>query len=287
MGETSQTTEDAATYIASYKKAINFCTQNFSYAPHPHQQPVTISLKPSLLCNVDHYGEFLRINPLTPLESQLLTIVHYAQQQNISITIDMEDHHWTTHSLNTAKNLWLKRYNNLGIVLQSRLYRTTRDITTYIKTMPYPFSQNKLRVRACIGIYRESPAISTNNKKQMKQMLIKHIADLLNSGVYVEIATHNPSTIDQIITTIIDPYEQSGKISPQHYEFQFLHGVHNGKIIGQQLLDAGKIVRDYMPVELNQGDAFPYMIRRLKANPELLFNALNNILSGRKLLPKR
>lgn len=287
MGETSQTPEDAANYIASYQKTIHFCAQNFSYAPHPHQQPVTISLKPSLLCNVDHYGEFLRINPLTPLESQLLTIVHYAQQQNIFVTLDMENHYWTTHSLNTVKSLWLKGYDNLGIVLQSRLYRTAQDITSYIKTMPYPFPKNKLRVRACIGIYRESPAISTNNKKQMKQMLVKHIADLLNSGVYVEIATHDYSIIDQLITTIIDPYEQSGKISPQQYEFQFLRGVHNGKILGQQLLDAGKIVRDYMPIELNHRDALPYMMRRLKANPELILNAFNNLLHSRKLLPTR
>ena len=120
-------------------------------------------------------------------------IVKYAKENGIDVTLDAEEHDWTNLSLNAAKKLWDEGYNNLGIVLQSRLNRTEKDVAD-IKEIVSKYDEDfrkKLRVRACIGTYKEPPEIAATEDKEIKKRLVDRIKELFEAGVYVEIATHD------------------------------------------------------------------------------------------------
>ncbi|MEK6950609.1 MAG: hypothetical protein AABX13_02705 [Nanoarchaeota archaeon] len=48
--------------------------------------------------------------------------------------------------------------------------------------------------------------------------------------------------------------------------------------LGKYFRELGCIVRDYMPVELTPGEGLNYMVRRLKANPGLVWNGMKNAM---------
>ncbi len=276
LGEEARTPMEGEVYLDLYRWAILcFHKQFWEYetAQHPHQKPVSISVKPSSLGVVTERNPVLRLHEDTSLSRQLEKIVKFAYDRNLDVTLDMEDHCWTDKSLEVAQDLWKRGAENLGIVLQSRLYRTEQDIQHYLLDSDYPFPKEKVRVRMCLGAYNEPEEIATRKKLEMKARLVQHVDTLLRAGVYTEIATHDPLVIDYLQQNIIFPQQ----ISPERYEFQFLRGVYWGERMGRQLREAGYVVRDYMPVELSPGEGTAYMLRRLKANPGLLWNGVKNV----------
>lgn len=287
LGEEARSRIEAEMCIRNYRKAISNFYQMFSgeydIAEHPHRRPVSVSVKPSSICLVTEQNPVLQLDEDTALPGQLEKIVKFAAEHNVDVTLDMEDHRWTTASLDAAQQLWQKgaAYSNLGIVLQSRLYRTEQDIQHYLLESSYPFPKEKLRVRLCIGIYNEPGQLATRNKSEMKDRLVQHAETLLQAGVYTEIATHDPVVLRYIFNKII--YGQG--IQPDRYEFQFLRGVHHGEKMGKYFRELGCVVRDYMPVEVSPGEGMAYMLRRLKSNPSLVWNGVKNVV-GRKVEKK-
>ncbi len=277
LGEEAKTATEAQMYIHIYKQAIRRLYEQFKdqyeTADHPHQRPASVSVKPSSICVVTERNPVLQVDESTSLSSQLEKIVTSAYNNNMDVTLDMEDHCWTTASLDAAQQLWRKGAENLGIVLQSRLYRTEQDIQHYLLDSTYPFHKGELRVRICIGAYNEPKEIAIRNKLKMKARLVQQVETLLRAGIYVEIATHDPMVLNYIQHKII----YGNGIPPQRYEFQFLRGVRWGEIMGKQFRELGCVVRDYMPVELTPGEGLNYMIRRLKANPGLVWNGVKNV----------
>lgn len=274
LGEEAVAAQDVAQYLNAYSQTLDFIGNNFPYGDSPRNRPASLSVKPSTICLAVKSDSTVSINETTPLARQVEILAARAQKNGLDLTIDMEDHRWTDATLEAAQHVWKSGYDNLGIVLQSRLYRTQRDIVDRIIVPHYPFPKENLRVRSCIGVYRESRTIATRNKKEMKERLWRRLEELFNTGVYVEIATHDHQLVHRLIDELILP----GHYPPTRYEFQFLKGVYNGEKLGQELRAAGHTVRDYMPVELHDGDGTPYMFRRLKANPELLVNGMKNMV---------
>ncbi|MBI2668397.1 proline dehydrogenase family protein [Candidatus Woesearchaeota archaeon] len=274
LGEEATTKQEADHYLLSYIQAAHFFSSIFC-GQSPHQRPVSLSVKPSSICAIVS-AEPLQLDASTPLPERLEQLCGHAA--DLDVTLDMEDHRWTDVSLSAAEELLEKGYTNLGIVLQSRLNRTQQDIDYYLSRPSYPFPKEKIRVRACIGIYNEPEEIATNNIPEAKNRLVKRILELFAAGVYVEIATHDQEVIDRLLP-LIDHYERSGIISPERYEFQFLRGVQAGEVLGEQLRQRGKIVREYMPIELAPGLGAAYVKRRLKANPRLVVLGSKNFFN--------
>lgn len=269
LGEESQTTAQADTYLAAYRQLMSMLRERF-----PDDTPATISTKPSTLCAVT--ADKTRTLPETSLPERLEQLVADAARQGLSVTLDMENHHWTDASLSAAQQLWDRGYGNLGIVLQSRLHRTASDIQNLLANRTYAVPREQIHVRALIGIYLEPPEIATTSKREAKALLVTRIGELFDAGVYVEIATHDHAVINAVRRTIIEPRH----ISPTRFEFQFLKGVQNAYQIEPELLAEGHTVRYYLPIELHPGDGVPYMVRRLKANPAMVPLALKNLAQG-------
>lgn len=277
LGEGARTIEEAKRYRTAYCSLINCIAQEFS-----NREAVSISVKPTAICvaNPRSPGTLL---PETNIRKELEKLVVYAAERGVNVTLDMEDHYWTDLSLETAKTLWDTGYQNFGIVLQSRLNRTPTDIQNLFARDDILIPREKMRVRACIGIYIEPETIATNDRYEAKMRLIERIDELFAEGVYVEIATHDP----EIVRTIISHIIKQNEIPRSRFEFQFLKGVQNAYALEGELLKEGYTVRYYMPVEIQKGDGVPYMQRRLRKNPDIVWHGIKNLLqrlSERKLL---
>ncbi len=255
LGEASETESAAEGYVSAYLLMSEMLDSNISGSPGS----VTISVKPTCICvvNKDH-------TELLDQGSLKLTLELMVEKSKVPITLDMEDHNWTDISLDAAHHLWNHSYENFGIVLQSRLNRTESDIQNLIKS-DYRVPKESIRVRACIGIYLEPKDIATNDKDEAKKRLIINVEKMFNAGIYIEIATH-----DLLVVNRIQDIIKRKNIPADRFEFQFLKGVQNAYNIERELMDKGYKVRYYMPAEIKTGDGLPYMIRRLKANPDML-----------------
>lgn len=262
LGEAATSKKEADRNVRAYRIAIDWFSKKYG-----KNKVASISVKPTSICAIDG----IEILKETPLKTRLGEIVKYAKERNIDVTLDMEDHDWTDRTLKVSQDLWDEGYNNLGIVLQSRLNRTKNDIQKVLKKK-YKVHKSKIRVRIVMGVYIEPENIATNNRTEAKKRLVEQVNDLFNLGVYVEIATHDHKILKRIINEIIKPK----KISSKRFEFQFLKGVQNAYQIEKELMKQNYCVRYYMPVEIIKFEGVPYMVRRLMHNPDFMKHGIKN-----------
>ncbi|MHA2030824.1 MAG: proline dehydrogenase family protein [Candidatus Kariarchaeaceae archaeon] len=212
----------------------------------------SISLKPSGL-GIHESIEYCQEN--------LEKILSYAEQVKIPVTLDMEDHTFTDQTLQLYKNL-LPKYPSFGTVLQSRLFRTDNDIEG--------LSKIKARIRICIGIYNESKEIAVTKKSDMKDKLVEQVKTLMHDGHYVEVATHDKNTLQEILDLA-----KQNNWSQDQIEFQQLMGVPMTKLQNEIL--ENYIVRLYVPFATHWNTALPYLRRRMVNNPSMGIYVIKNL----------
>jgi proline dehydrogenase len=192
----------------------------------------------------------------------LSTLVEHAARRGIDVTLDMEDHTFTDVTLRLFKQL-RDRFDNVGTVLQSRLFRTRDDILA-LHTKP-------CKVRICIGIYIEPESVACQDKPAMKGKLFEYVQLLLDKGHYPEIATHDEPLIHRCLE-----YLDKRGCPKDGYEFQMLLGVPR-QAIQRQIVDGGIIMRLYVPFAEEWKYAVAYCKRRLAANPMMGAYVMKNL----------
>jgi proline dehydrogenase len=213
----------------------------------------SISLKPTSL-GINESEAYCQDN--------LRRIVAAAAAHGLHITLDMEDRHFTNVTLRMFKAIRAE-FDNLGIVLQSRLFRTPEDIRA--------LHAKPCKVRICIGIYREPADVALQEKPQMKEKLFEYVQLLLDHGHYPEIATHDEPLIRRCIA-----YLDGRGVPREAYEFQMLLGVPRMEL-QQEIVKRGQIVRLYVPFAEDWKYAVHYMKRRLAANPAMALMVMKNL----------
>ena len=192
-------------------------------------------------------------------EKNLMLVLNQAKEKNNFMRIDMENSPYTDKTITIYKKC-LKKYDKVGMVLQSYLKRTAQDIIN--------LDSGKFNCRICKGIYRESEEIAYHDKEKIRERFFKDVTAILNGKGYVAIATHDIPLIDKLEKWITE-----NNIAHDRFEFQVLYGVPMGNKL-QQLLNKGYKVRNYVPF----GEAwFDYSIRRLKENPNIMWYVLGNM----------
>ena len=245
LGEELESDEEVQYSVSVYERLID-ALGNQEYA--------TISLKPTQLGShrsTENCQEVIR------------GIVRRAEQYNIKVTLDMEDHSFTDMTLDIFQAL-KKDHPTFGTVLQSRLFRTDDDIIA-LKGL-------NARIRICIGIYNEPKEIALQSKPEMKKKLLQQVELLLKEGHYPEIATHDEAVINEAI----DIAERLN-IKKDQYEVQMLMGVPM-QAFQDELIQNGIVVRLYVPFAEKWKYATAYCKRRLAANPAMAAYVLKNIL---------
>jgi proline dehydrogenase len=244
LGEAVTTREDVEQIVATYLELINFVSG---------KEYITISVKPTAFGIHESY-EYCRAN--------LQKILVAAENNSVLVTLDMEDHNYTDVTLELYQDLLLE-HPNFGTVLQSRLFRTSNDI----KKLP----KSRTRIRLCIGIYNEDAIIALTNKDEMKKQMIEMAQNLINSGSFVEFATHDEPTLRTMIEIA-----KNNCWTKEHIEFQMLMGVPMLKL-QKELLSSGYVVRLYVPFAMDWKFATPYLKRRLANNPKMAIYVLKHM----------
>ncbi len=189
-------------------------------------------------------------------------LVAQARDVGTFVRFDMEDATTVSSTLGIYRRV-RKEFDNCGVVLQSRLYRTREDIESLRELRP--------NVRLCIGIYPENPSIALQSKTEMKRHLLELLNVLWDNGQHVAIATHE----EWVIRKALELADKKNK--PSHeIEVQMLLGVPRNAL-QKELVQRGVRVRLYVPYGRRW---YAYSMRRLENNPDMLRMVAGNVLGG-------
>jgi proline dehydrogenase len=177
-------------------------------------------------------------------------ILARARDTGSFVRIDMESSEYTQRTLDLFEQRLYPAYReNVGIVLQSYLYRTFADVERAILI--------KARVRLCKGAYKEPETVAYPAKKDVDANYIRCMHELMLHGNYPGIATH-----DEAIIKEAKRFAKANDIAPSRYEFQMLYGVRRD--LQDQLIREGYRMRVYVPFGTQW---YPYLMRRLAERP--------------------
>jgi proline dehydrogenase len=184
-------------------------------------------------------------------------IIEKAKQYDNFVRMDIEGSDCTQDTLDVFYSL-RKKYDNVGIVIQSYLYRSEKDVDDILKSGS--------RIRLCKGAYKEPREIAFPKKQQVDDNFVKLTEKMLLSGIYHGIGTHDEKIIEKT-----KEFAQKNNIPKDSFEFQLLYGIRTE--LQYQLLREGYKVRIYIPFG---GEWYPYFMRRLAERPANLFFFLKN-----------
>jgi proline dehydrogenase len=245
LGEELESDEEVQYTVGVYERLI---------ASLGRQEFATLSLKPTQLGShrsTEHCQKIIG------------GIVAKAEEQEIKVTLDMEDHNYTDMTLDIFRAL-KKDHPTFGAVLQSRLFRTDDDIKS--------LRGLNARIRICIGIYNEPKEVALQSKPEMKKKMLEQVEVLFKEGHYPEIASHDEAVINEALN-IADRLN----MKKDRYEVQMLMGVPK-QVFQDELVRNGILVRLYVPFAEKWKFAIAYCKRRLAANPAMAAYIIKNIL---------
>jgi len=208
-----------------------------------------LSVKPT------HLGLGLGVDLCAEL---LAGVCRAAASRQRRVRLEMEDAPTIDGTLAVFRRLRAE-HENLGIVLQSRLFRTAGDVSELLAEPGPP-----LDVRLVKGIYLEPASIAWTDGADISRSYVQLAERLVAGGAFVGFATHDSAVADACVASVA----AHGGLQPprerRRYEFQLLMGVRLDE--AERLRQAGHPVRIYVPYGK---DWHPYTLRRLKRNPQI------------------
>jgi proline dehydrogenase len=194
------------------------------------------------------------------------------------VRLDMESSEYTQRTLDLFYQTLYPAYpENVGIVLQSYLFRTEKDVADA--------NAARCRVRLCKGAYKEPPEVAYPDKKDVDASYVRCMHALMRDGNYPGLATHDEAIIEEA-----KRFAAAEGIGTDRFEFQMLYGVRRD--LQDALVRDGYNVRVYVPFGTQW---YPYLMRRLAERPanvafmtgSLLKEALRGRRNGaRRRLPR-
>ena len=188
-------------------------------------------------------------------------ILTRAQSYDTFVRLDMEASDYTDVTLKLFEERLYPAYKaNVGVVLQSYLYRTFADVE----------HMNALhaRVRICKGAYQEPASVAYPEKPDVDANYVKCMHELMLHGNYPGIATHDPAIIIEA-----KRWATEQDIARDRFEFQMLYGVRRD--LQESLVKEGYRVRCYVPFGTQW---YPYLMRRLAERPANVAFITGNVI---------
>ena len=261
LGELSKTEEDCQNAWQQYVDIIEYYGSIHT--------PIDISIKPTQL------GLLLE---KVDCEAHLTDLAARAYEYGITIRLDMEDSSVTQDTIDLCLRIH-KNYSNIGIALQSNLYRTPQDLNYLL--------QKNVSIRLVKGAYKENITISYQRNDLIHDQFLKQalilISDRCRSYYYLKddvtpvpsIGTHDEDLINKILL-----YLPTIKIKKTDLFFEMLYGIRRD--LCSSLKKEGYCVRLYVPFGT---EWFPYTMRRLREYKNLKFvisNIIKELFSGNR-----
>jgi proline dehydrogenase len=206
----------------------------------------------------------------------LLRILQCARDSGSFVRIDMEDSPWVDTTLGLYRKMRFDYgFENVGVVIQSYLFRSEEDIRK--------IAAEGGRVRLCKGAYKEPPEIAYPKKSDVDESFDR-LARILMDGAKMAgstelsggglippptaLATHDPQRIEKA-----KQYAESIGLPKGALEFQMIHGIRRD--LQEQLAAQGYPVRVYVPYGT---EWYPYFTRRLAERPANVWFFLSNLV---------
>jgi proline dehydrogenase len=237
LGEHTTSASEAAAATHAYSEAIE--------ALADRRLQGYISVKPSQVG--------MQISP-DLCQDHVRKLLLLARQHDAFVRLDMEDSSTTDNTLAIARKLRAEGFQNLGVVLQSYLYRTDQDVAE--------MNGVGISVRLCKGAYSEPSSVAYADKSDVDRAYARQSAELLRHGHHPAIATHDPRLIRYAMRVA-----RRDRVSTDDYSFEMLLGIRRD--IQERLITSGDRVTVYVPYG---SQWYPYLMRRLAERPaNLLF----------------
>lgn len=260
LGELSKTEEDCQNALRQYVDIIEYYGAIST--------PIDISIKPTQL------GLLL---DKVECEVRLTDLVAKAYEYGMTVRLDMEDSSVTQDTIDLAIKL-RKQFPNIGIALQSNLYRTEKDLTD----MMY----HGVSVRLVKGAYKEHITKAYKRKDLLHDVFLKQalrlVSDRCRSYYHYKndttptpaIGTHDEKLLDDILG-----YLNRFNIEKHDLFIEMLYGIRRD--LSSSLQKEGYCVRLYVPFGT---EWLPYTLRRLREFKNLRFiisNIIKEMISGK------
>jgi len=205
--------------------------------------------------------------------TNLIRIVEVAAQNKNYIRIDMEDTPYTDKTIFLYRQIRRKGYQNIGMVVQSYLFRTEADTRALLT--------EETRFRLVKGAYMEPIELAYPRKAGVNanfDLLSKIMIDaaLAAKSPTVSadgrippipaIGTHDPKRIESA-----KKYAEKVRLPKNALEFQMLYGIRRD--LQEQCARDGYPVRIYVPYGTHW---YPYFMRRLAERPANVWFFISN-----------
>jgi proline dehydrogenase len=190
----------------------------------------------------------------------LRKILERAEPAGFFVRIDMENSPYTDVTLEIFETLWRHGYRQIGVVLQSALYRSEEQDLPRINALG-------ARIRLVKGAYKEPKSVAHQKKADVDAAYARMMKTLITDGTYAAIATHDPRMI-----ALAREWARDHGVAADRFEFQMLYGVRRD--LQAMLVNAGYRVRVYIPFGR---EWFPYFMRRLGERPANVLFVLRSV----------
>jgi len=200
------------------------------------------------------------------VETGLRTIVARAGSAGRLVVVDMEASEYVDDTLKLYQSV-RRDYQNVGICMQSYLFRTEEDLEALLPLKPM--------IRLVKGAYRESAEIAWPKKPDVDDAFMARASRLLEATrddpeVRVAFGTHDERMIDGIRRQAADL-----GLARDAFEIQMLYGI--GRDLQSELAAEGYSVRILVSYGPNW---FPWYMRRLAERPANVWFMLRSVLSS-------
>ena len=258
LGELSKNKNDCEKAYRQYLEIISYYSSRGS--------EIDLSIKPSQLgLKIDK--EYCR--------KLMQNLAFQAGHNRMTIRLDMEDGSLTQDTIDLCHQL---SATNVGIAVQSNLFRTRKDITDLLN--------KNVSLRVVKGAYKETIKTAYQDKGQIRQLFIRDIffvmTDRCRSYYHLKdhstpvsaIGTHDEDVLNQVIKNM-----NRFNVGKRDIDFELLYGIRRD--LSNELKDRKYTVRLYVPFGTQW---LPYTLRRLKEfdNMKFVFMNVMKELWGRK-----
>jgi proline dehydrogenase len=175
------------------------------------------------------------------------------------VGVDMEANVYVDRTLDIVEGL-KGSYDNVGVCLQSYLYRTRDDLDR--------MNRAGVPVRLVKGAYQEPPEVAYPQKASVDGAFARLLDSLVRANPYPMVATHDPALV-RLTKTLVAKHRRDRDT----FEFQMLYGVRRD--LQEQVVAEGYRLRVYVPYGTQW---FPYFMRRLAERPANLYFFLSNLV---------
>jgi proline dehydrogenase len=192
----------------------------------------------------------------------ILAITAKAKELNNFVWIDMEQSSYVDKTIELYKKL-KSEFDNVGLCLQSYLYRTKSDLEGMIEISP--------AIRLVKGAYMEPANVAFKKKSDVDENYFELTKYMLTTGLNhnarTSVATHDLNLIDRIIK-----FAEANSIDKSHLDFNMLYGIKTAD--QNRLAENG----NKLSVLISYGEQwYPWYVRRLAERPANIGFVIRNM----------